>query len=75
MVIEVTEPGVFYEVGDTFDVFTQVENGWGVYTAHDCARANNGISKIPGNICKVIIDKKVDVEVVQKKKVKIELLK
>lgn len=75
MVIEVTEAGVFYEVGDSFDVFTQVEDGWGVYTAHDCARANNGIAKIPGSICKVIIDKKIDIEVVPEKKLKIELLK
>lgn len=73
MVIETTEAGVFYEVGDTFDVFTQIEDGWGVYTAHDCARANNGIAKISGNICKIIIDKKVEIEIVKESKVKLIL--
>lgn len=66
MIIETIEAGLFYEVGDKFHVFTQVEDGWGVYTAHDCSRYNNGIVKIPGKCCKVIQEKKVKIELLKK---------
>ena len=54
-VIECTENGKFYELGDTFDVFNKLENGYAVYTEHDVAKKTNGLAKIDFNHCKEII--------------------
>ncbi len=69
MVIETLEDcpierGGFYKKGDTFDVFYQVENGWVVYTSHPIGKSNNGCAKIPGNVCKVLVAKKVKLDII-----------
>lgn len=47
MIISTIEGGDWYEKGDEFDVFMVTDTGYFVYTAHDVARRNNGIAKIP----------------------------
>jgi hypothetical protein len=46
IVIKTKDNSEWYEEGNTFDVFTKIEDGWAVYTAHDAWRGNNGIAKI-----------------------------
>lgn len=53
-VLEVTENGDFYKIGDQFDVFNQLDTGWIVFTECEIGKANNGLAKIEGNKCKVI---------------------
>ena len=67
-VVETQEADDWFEKGDTFDVFTQADDGWGVFTAHDIARKNNGIFKIPGNICKVIEQPTTPIEIINQPK-------
>ncbi len=65
MVIEATNKGDFYEVGNQFDVFQQGDNGWLVYTAHIAGSKTNGIALIPGKDCKVLIDKKPNIKIIK----------
>lgn len=66
-VIETTEDGVFYKVGDRFDVFNQLEMGWAVYTAHEVGNPNNGIAKIDFNKCRVVEETAQKIELIKPK--------
>lgn len=56
MIVKATGKGMFYNEGDEFDVFYYNTDAYFVYTAHDCAKMNNGIGKIECKNC-MIIDK------------------
>lgn len=53
MIVQTTKSGLFYEVGQDFDVFLVSDDGYFVYTAHDIARSNNGIVKIDKDSCMI----------------------
>lgn len=53
MIISVTKDGMFYDIGDEFDVFMVTDDAYFVYTAHDIAKPNNGIAKIDKDVCLV----------------------
>lgn len=72
-IVEAIEDGAFYKAGDQFDVFTQLEGGWAVFTAHEAGIPNNGIAKIDGNKCKVIQETTQKIELIKPKKVKLIL--
>ena len=65
-IVETISKSIWYEEGDKFEVFTRVDDGWGVYTAHTIAKANGGIFKIPLESCKLIADgnKQTKVEII-----------
>lgn len=55
MVIKTLVAGPFFEVGNEFDVFMDLEGEYyAVYTEHEFGRKNNGIARIPKKDCLVI---------------------
>lgn len=74
-IVEATENGVFYEKGDKFDVFTELEGGWAVYTAHEAGNANNGIAKLDKSVSKVIQETAQKIELIEPKGSKLILPK
>ncbi len=72
-VVEATADGKFYKTGDRFDVFTQLEGGWGVFTAHEAGDPNNGIAKIDNTHCKVVEETAQKIELIKPKKSKLIL--
>ena len=42
----------WYKIGEKYDVFSQGDNGWAVYSDFNIHNINNGIGIIPGKDCK-----------------------
>lgn len=64
MVIKVRGDSKWYEKDNTFDVCTQRDNGFLVYTAHDIAKETGGLAMISGKDCEIIVKPRVKLDLI-----------